>query len=195
MKGLMMDFQLTLPTILKRAETYFPHQQIVTRMPDRSFHTYTFADLGRRSRQLAVALQNLGLERGDRVATLCWNHYQHLEAYLGIPCGGLVLHTLNLRLAPDELGWIAGDAEDRFLIVDDVLLPLYRQFAAAHRFEKVIVFPFSGATVEAGFTDGEADLWHGRFGTHLAAVRFEKNGGRRLSVYARLADRVDRFRI
>ena len=57
MNGLMMDFQLTLPTILKRAETYFPHQEIVTRMPDRSFHTYSFADFGKRARQLAVALQ------------------------------------------------------------------------------------------------------------------------------------------
>ena len=85
MNGLMMDFQLTLPTILKRAETYFPHQEIVTRMPDRSFHRYTFADFGKRARQLAVALKGVGLEPGDRVATLCWNHYQHLEAYLGIP--------------------------------------------------------------------------------------------------------------
>ena len=93
-KGLMMDFQLTLPTILKRAETYFPHQEIVTRMPDRSFHRYSFADFGKRARQLAVALKGVGLEPGDRVATLCWNHYQHLEAYLGIPCGGYVLHTL-----------------------------------------------------------------------------------------------------
>jgi fatty-acyl-CoA synthase len=112
-KGLMMDFQLTLPTILKRAETYFPHQEIVTRMPDRSFHTYTFADFGKRARQLAVALQGLGLQPQDRVATLCWNHYQHLEAYLGIPCGGFVLHTLNLRLHPNDLGYIATHAGDK----------------------------------------------------------------------------------
>ena len=57
----------------------------------------------RRAKQLAVALQKLGLERGDRVATLCWNHHQHLEAYFGIPCGGFVLHTLNLRLHPNDL--------------------------------------------------------------------------------------------
>ena len=59
--------------------------------------------MARRAKQLAVALQGLGLERGDRVATLCWNHYQHLEAYFGIPCGGFVLHTLNLRLHPNDL--------------------------------------------------------------------------------------------
>jgi acyl-CoA synthetase (AMP-forming)/AMP-acid ligase II len=75
--GLMMDYQLTLPTILRRAEAYFPQQEIVSRLPDRSFHRYTFADFGRRARQLAIALQELGLERGDRVATLAWNHHAH----------------------------------------------------------------------------------------------------------------------
>ena len=117
MNGLMMDFQLTLPTILKRAETYFPHQEIVTRMPDRSFHRYSFADFGNRARQLAVALKGVGLEPGDRVATLCWNHYQHLEAYLGIPCGSFVLHTLNLRLHPNDLGYIATHAGDDELVL------------------------------------------------------------------------------
>ncbi|MEO6897897.1 MAG: long-chain-fatty-acid--CoA ligase, partial [Caldimonas sp.] len=71
-----------------------------------------------------------------------------LECYFGIPAAGGVMHTLNLRLAADEIGWIAADAEDRFLVVDDILLPLYRQFAARHAFEKVIVFPFSGAPVD-----------------------------------------------
>ena len=122
MKGLMMDFQLTLPTILKRAETYFPHQEIVTRMPDRSFHRYSFADFGKRARQLAVALRSLGLEPGDRVATLCWNHYQHLEAYLGIPCGGYVLHTLNLRLHPNDLGYLA--ARGRQAGIATIVAPL-----------------------------------------------------------------------
>ena len=139
MKGLMMDFQLTLPTILKRAETYFPHQEIVTRMPDRSFHRYSFADFGKRARQLAVALNGIGLEPGDRVATLCWNHYQHLEAYLGIPCGGYVLHTLNLRLHPNDLGYIATHAGDKALIVDKSLLPLWEQFADKTPIEHVFV--------------------------------------------------------
>src|SRR5262249_20908997 len=78
--------------------------------------------------------------------------------YFGIPAAGGVMHTLNLRLAPDELGWIAGDAQDRFLVVDDVLLPLYKQFAHLHRFEKVIVFPFSGAPVEPAYIDYEVLL-------------------------------------
>ena len=70
----------------------------------------------------------LGLERGDRVATLCWNHYQHMEAYFGIPCGGFVLHTLNLRLHPNDLAYIATHAGDRAVIVDRSLLPLLEQF-------------------------------------------------------------------
>src|ERR1043166_5534057 len=72
------------------------------------------------------------------------------------------MHTLNLRLSPDEIGWIAGHAQDRFLVVDDVLLPLYRQFADKHKFERVIVFPFSGARVE-DFDDYEALLTESPF--------------------------------
>ena len=87
----MMDFQLTLPHILRRVETYYPNKEIVTRLPDKSFHRYGYGELARRAKQLAVALHGLGLERGDRVATLCWNHYQHHEAYFGVPCGGFDL--------------------------------------------------------------------------------------------------------
>jgi fatty-acyl-CoA synthase len=97
MDGLMMDFQLTLPPLLRRAEKYFPDKKIITMLPDKSFHEYTYRDCCRRSRQLAVALKGLGLQPGDRVATFAWNHYQHMECYLGIPCGGLC-STLNLRL-------------------------------------------------------------------------------------------------
>ena len=139
MDGLMMDFQLTLPSLLRRAETFFGGKEVVTRLPDRSFHRYTYGDLARRSKQLAVALRRAGLERGDRVATLCWNHYQHLEAYFGIPCGGFVLHTLNLRLHPSDIGYIAGHAGDRALIVDRSLLPLYEQFAGDTKIEHVFV--------------------------------------------------------
>src|SRR5207302_246013 len=117
----------------------FPDKEIVTRLPDKSFHRYTYADFGRRARQLAVALQGLGLERGDRVATLCWNHYQHLEAYFGIPCGGFVLHTLNLRLHPNDLAFIANHAGDRAVIVDAALMPLLDLFKEQTAIEHVFV--------------------------------------------------------
>jgi fatty-acyl-CoA synthase len=154
MDGLMMDFQLTLPPLLRRAETYFGDQEVVSRLPDRSFHTYTFRDLARRSKQLAVALDKAGLKRGDRVATLCWNHYQHLEAYYGIPCGGFVLHTLNLRLHPDDIGYIAKHAGDRAVIVDRSLVPLLEQFIGETDIEDVFVVEDSYeellATADAG---------------------------------------------
>jgi fatty-acyl-CoA synthase len=138
-QGLMMDFQLTLPPLLRRAETFFGGNEIVTRLPDKTFHRYTWADMARRSKQLAVALQKAGLGRGDRVATLCWNHYQHLEAYFGIPCGGFVLHTLNLRLHPGDIGYIAAHGGDRALIVDRSLLPLWEQFKDDTEIEHVFV--------------------------------------------------------
>jgi fatty-acyl-CoA synthase len=137
--GLMMNTQLTLPMLLRRSELYFGGKEIVTRMPDRSFHRQTHAETGRRARALAVGLQSLGLERGDRVATLCWNHHVHHEAYLGIPCGGFVLHTLNLRLHPNDLAYIATHANDRAVIVDRSLLPLLDQFRERTPIEHVLV--------------------------------------------------------
>src|SRR5450432_1756418 len=160
MRSTMMDVPLSLNHLLERAGTLFAQNQIVSRLPDKSLRQHSYGDYHRRTRKLAAALQALGLKKGDRVATLSWNHHAHLECYFGIPAAGGVMHTLNLRLAPDEIGWIAEDAEDRFLVVDDILLPLYRQFADKHGFEKVIVFPFSGAPVDtaAGFVDYEALL-------------------------------------
>jgi fatty-acyl-CoA synthase len=151
----MMSVPLSLNHFLERAGTIFARNTIVSRLPDKSLRTQTYGEYHRRTRALASALQKLGLRRGERVATLCWNHHAHLECYFGIPAAGGVMHTLNLRLAPDEIAWIADDAEDRFLVVDDVLLPLYRQVAQKCSFERVIVFPFSGAPVDAEFTDYE----------------------------------------
>ena len=155
MKSTMMDVALSLNHLLDRAGTIFGGNTIVSRLPDKSLVTHTYAQYHRRTRALASALQALGLRAGDRVATLSWNHHAHLECYFGIPAAGGVMHTLNIRLAPDEIGWIAGDAQDRILIVDDVLLPLYKQFAHLHAFEHVIVFPFSGAPVPPEFLDYE----------------------------------------
>jgi fatty-acyl-CoA synthase len=158
MKSTMMNDPLSLNHLLERAGKLFAGNEIVSRLPDKTLRRHSFGEYYRRTRALASALQALGLKKGDRVATLCWNHHAHLECYFGIPAAGGVMHTLNLRLAPADIGWIAGDAQDRFLVVDDVLLPLYRQFAGLHRFEKVIVFPFSGAAVPAEFANYEALL-------------------------------------
>src|SRR4029077_6416300 len=88
---------------------------------------------------LAVALGKLGLERGDRVATFSWNHSQHMECYFGIPCGGFVLHTLNIRLHPNDLAYIASHAGDRAVIVDEMLVPVLEQFIGDTDIEHVFV--------------------------------------------------------
>jgi fatty-acyl-CoA synthase len=158
MQTTMMQVPLSLNHLLDRAGRYFAASQIVSRLPDKSLVRHSYAQWYRRTRALGAALQTLGLKKGERVATLSWNHHAHLECYFGIPAAGGVMHTLNLRLAPGEIGAIAADADDRFLVVDDILLPLYKQFAHLHRFERVIVFPFSGAPVPDGFDDYEALL-------------------------------------
>lgn len=157
-----MDFPLTLTHIFERAGRLFPESEIVSRRPDRSLHRYRYADFYGRSQALIAALRKLGLKRGERVATLMWNHHVHLEAYFAIPCMGGVLHTLNLRLAPDDIAFIANHAQDRFLIVDDVLLPLYEKIRANTKFEKVIVVPLTGTMVAKGYEDYEKLVERGR---------------------------------
>ncbi len=126
--GLMMDFPLTLTHFLRRARDFFGHHEIVSRKADKSLARVSYAEFYKRCARLAHALRRLGVARGDRVATLAWNHAGHLEAYLGVPCMGAVVHTLNLRLSPDELGYIAAHAEDKVLLVDASLLPLFEKF-------------------------------------------------------------------
>ncbi len=134
-----MEYGLTVDVILRRAETLFARKEIVTRLPDRSLHRTSYGELVPRARALGSALRSLGVGRGDRVATLCWNHRQHLETYLGVPAVGAVVHTLNLRLHPDDLAWIASHAGDRVLIVDESLVPLADKFVSRTRIERVVV--------------------------------------------------------
>ena len=148
LEGLVQDFQLTLPYFLRRAEQLYGHREIVTRRPDKSFHRYTYADFVSRAKKLAVALGNLGLEPGDRVGTLGWNTYQHLEAYFGVPSSGLVLHTLNPRLHEDDLAYIAGHAEDKVMLVDENLVPVFEKFRSRTGIEHAVVVTESGDVPE-----------------------------------------------
>lgn len=102
MQHTMMRYELTIDPIFKRAKSLFASREIVSRRPDKSIHRESFADFDRRTRKLASALHKAGLQKGDRVATLMWNHNVHVEAYFGIPLAGGLLHTLNLRLSPDD---------------------------------------------------------------------------------------------
>src|SRR4051794_37589853 len=111
----MMGMQLTLPMLLRRAESLFPAREVVSRRPDGRVDRTTYGEVAARTRRLAAALRRRGLRPGDRVATLCWNHAEHLEVYFGVPAAGGVVHTLNPRLHPDELAYIASHAGDRFV--------------------------------------------------------------------------------
>jgi fatty-acyl-CoA synthase len=142
----MMDCPLVLDWIADRAEREHGHVEIVSRRPDKSLARTTYGAMISRARQLARALVGIGIARGDRVATLMWNHAEHMELYFGIPLAGATLHTLNLRLHPDDIAYIANDAGDRVLFVDDVLVPLYEKVAAAGaRFERVVVVGRDGS--------------------------------------------------
>jgi fatty-acyl-CoA synthase len=155
--GLMMDFPLTLAAIFRHAEQVHPRREIVTRLGDESLHRYSYADFAHRVRRLVRALQQLGLCPGDRVATLGWNHYQHLEVYFAVPLAGGVLHTLNLRLHPEEIAFIVNDAEDGAVIVDESLLGVWERVAPRSRIKHVIVTGASGP-VPPGYLDYEAML-------------------------------------
>ncbi len=124
----MMQTPLLMKTLMERGPKFFPDTEIVSKMRDQ-VHRYTYADMGKRAKQLANALTKLGVRKGDRVATLAWNGYRHLEIYYAVPCMGAVLHTLNLRLSAEHLAYIINHAEDSVICVDADLLPLLDRIA------------------------------------------------------------------
>lgn len=156
MQSTMMDVPLLLDDLLERAKDEFGEVEIVSQLPDKTRHRYTYEDMVARAKRLASALTDAGVASGDRVATLCWNHYAHLEAYFGIPAMGGVCHMVNIRLSPADIAWIINHAGDRVLIVDDVLRSIYEQIAEEIDVEKVLVVPLSGDTVAAPLTDYES---------------------------------------
>lgn len=119
----MMDYPLTLQYAANRAKNYFADREIVTLTAD-GYDRTTYGQVYDRSRQLSSALEKLGVQQGDRVGTLAWNTARHYELYLAVPCMGAVLHTLNLRLPMDQLGFIINDAADKVIFVDADLMPL-----------------------------------------------------------------------
>ncbi|MFN8544886.1 MAG: long-chain fatty acid--CoA ligase [Candidatus Binatia bacterium] len=124
----MMEFPLTVTHLLDRAHRLFPHKEILSRTP-RGISRTSYADLDRRVRRLAGALEQLGVRSGDRVASFAWNSHRHLELYLAVPASGAVLHTLNIRLFPEQIAYIANHAEDRVIFVDESLVPALEALA------------------------------------------------------------------
>ncbi len=124
----MMNTPLTMPVLMDRGPMLYPDNEIVSKMRDK-VHRYTYAELGKRARQFANAVTKLGVKQGDRVATMAWNGYRHLEVYYATPCMGAVLHTLNLRLSTADLEYIVNHAEDSVICIDDDLLPILERLA------------------------------------------------------------------
>ena len=116
--GQMMDQPLLISSIIRHVDHYFGSVEVVSRLSSGKLHHYTYHDCHRRARRLAKALVGLGVRIGDRVATLAWNGYRHLEAYFAIPGAGMVLHTINPRLHPDQIAYIADHAEDQYILFD-----------------------------------------------------------------------------
>lgn len=128
MHGLMMDYPLTLQHFMDRAQRLFPRKEIATKQ-GAAMHRYTYADWYARTNKLASALKRLGMKKSDRIGTFAWNNYRHFELYFGVSCSGLVTHTLNLRLPPDQLIYIANHAEDQIVFVDASLAPVLEKVA------------------------------------------------------------------
>jgi fatty-acyl-CoA synthase len=128
MLGLMQDRPLTLAHVFHRAEQLFGHKRLVTATADGET-SMTIADWARRVRRLATVLDTLGISADGRVGTFCWNTARHLELYCAAPCTGRVLHTLNIRLFPEQLVYIANHAEDEVVFVDRSLIPLLAPLA------------------------------------------------------------------
>ena len=122
--GLMMDYQLTIDRVLEHGNRLYPYKKIKTKLPDGALHEYTYSDLYTRVKRLCNVLEGLGVEPGDRVGTFAWNNHQHVELYFAAPGAGAVVHTLNIRLFPDQLAYIINHAEDKVIFVDATLLPL-----------------------------------------------------------------------
>jgi 3-(methylthio)propionyl---CoA ligase len=126
MFGLMQDQPLLISGLIDFAARHHHDAQIVSRRVEGDLHRYTYREAAGRARQVAHALDALGVGRGDRVATLAWNGYRHFELYFGVSGSGRVIHTLNPRLAPEQVVWIANHAEDQVLCFDMTFLPLIK---------------------------------------------------------------------
>src|SRR6185295_7264229 len=149
MLSTMQDRPLTINHIFEHSRRVHADSEVVTFMGDGSRRA-SYAAVGERAERLAAALARLGIREGERVGTFCWNTQEHLEAYFAIPCMGAVLHTLNLRLFPDQLTYIINHAEDRMIIVDDSLVPVLARVARELKTVERYIVVGSGDASELG---------------------------------------------
>jgi fatty-acyl-CoA synthase len=129
LQGLMMQMPLLISSLIKHADRHHGDTEVVSRRVEGDIHRTTYRELHRRSRQMANALAGLGIRMSDRVATLAWNGYRHMELYYAVSGSGAVLHTINPRLHPEQIAWIANHAEDQALFFDLTFLPIIEAIA------------------------------------------------------------------
>ncbi len=129
MLGMMMNTPLLVSSILRHAANYHADREVVSQTVEGHIHRYTYTELSKRSQQLANALKKMGLQQGDRVGTLAWNGYRHLELYYGVSGSGLVCHTINPRLFQDQIGYIIEHADDSVLFADLNFMPILEALA------------------------------------------------------------------
>jgi acyl-CoA synthetase (AMP-forming)/AMP-acid ligase II len=158
MQGLMMDWPLTLPSILEHAALYHPDREVVARTVEGPIHRYGYAQALARTKRLANALIALGVKPGDRVATLAWSTHRHFELYFAATGIGAVLHTINPRLHPDQVAWVANHAEDAVLLYDITFADLVAETAAKM------------ATVKTCYTSGTTGNPKGVLYSHRSTV-------------------------
>jgi len=139
MQSLMMQQPLLVASLLRHAERHHGTREIVSRRVEGDIHRYTYRDLSQRARRMANALVGLGVKQGERVGTLAWNGYRHMELYFAVSGSGSVLHTLNPRLHVDQLAYIIEHAEDRVVFFDLTFLPLIESVAPRVKSPKVFV--------------------------------------------------------
>ncbi|GGA63248.1 long-chain fatty acid--CoA ligase [Ornithinibacillus halotolerans] len=119
----MMQVPLSIGSMMEHAEKFFPKKEVISQTHDK-LHRLNYAEIGQRTRRLMSILDELGIRNGDRVGTLAWNHHRHLEIYFAAPGMGAILHTINIRLSPEDIIYIINHAEDKILFIDEDILPL-----------------------------------------------------------------------
>jgi len=150
LQGLMMDAPLLISSLIEHADRHHGETEIVSRRVEGDIHRCTYRQLHRRARQMANALEALGVRPSDRVATLAWNGYRHLELYFAVSGSGAVLHTINPRLHPEQIAWIASHAEDQLLFFDLTFLPIIEAIAPHCRTVRKFVAMIDRARMPAG---------------------------------------------
>jgi fatty-acyl-CoA synthase len=188
MHGLMQNLPLLISSLIVNAERHHGDTEIVSRRVEGDIHRTHWAAISKRSRQIANALRGEGLDFSDRVATIAWNGYRHLELYFGISGSGYVLHTLNPRLHPEQLAWIVNHAEDRMVMFDMTFLSLVKAVFAQCTTVKawVALCDVDALPADSGIPGLVAyEAWMGQQSDQFDWPEFDENSASSMCSYVR----------